>query len=271
MTFNFINADWPAPKCIVAGTTTKQGGNSNRPYDGFNLATHVGDDYNTVVSNRLLLQSELDLPAEPIWLNQVHGTTVLSFTEIANSDFNPGSNLGSNQGFTAAESNCADAIVSFEQNTVCAVLTADCLPLLVTDLHGTRVAAIHAGWRGLRDGIIERTIATLNCDSEKLLVWIGPAISRAVFEVDDTVRDEFITIDLSAESAFSNDYKNNQIGHWLMDLVVLAKQRLLSCAIPENAIYGGNHCSYLEQDLFYSYRRNAITGRMASLIYIRNI
>ncbi len=259
MTFDFINADWPAPKCIVAGTTTKQGGNSQQPHASFNLASHVGDDYESVVSNRLLLQSKLDLPVEPVWLNQVHGTTVVNFAELVN----PYSKT--------AENNCADAIISFEDNTVCAVLTADCLPVLVTDLLGSRVAAIHAGWRGLRDGIIERTIAALNCDPKKLLVWIGPAISRAVFEVDDAVRDEFIKIEVNAKTAFSNDYKENQTGHWLMDLVALAKQRLTSCGIQHDTIYGGNHCSYLETDLFYSYRREATTGRMASLIYIRNI
>jgi YfiH family protein len=252
MTINFINADWPAPECIFAGTTTRPGGNSISPFDSFNLASHVNDDLKMVVKNRKLLVTELDLPHEPIWLNQIHSTTVLDYNKLNS---------------TNNEENCADAIISFDTNKICAVLTADCVPVLITDTMGSRVAAIHAGWRGLRDGIIEKTIIALDLTPEKLLVWIGPAISSSVFEVDDNVRNEFIHKDKTAVKA----YKQSRLGHWYMDLVMLVKQRLNKLNISNNAIYGGNHCSYLENDLFYSYRRNNVTGRMASLIYIRNL
>jgi len=248
MTIDFIKASWPAPRGIIAGTTTKQGGCSIPPYDSFNLATHVDDDFDLVLHNRKLLVSEFQLPNEPKWLNQVHGTTIVDCANLKSSQLN------------------ADAMISFEKNTVCAVLTADCLPLLVTDVSGSRVAAIHAGWRGLRDGIIEKTLEKLNCSGDKLLVWIGPAISCEVFEVDDAVRDEFIILDSAAKAAFIQ----SRDGHWMMDLVLLAKQRIMEFGIKNKAIYGGDHCSYLEQNLFYSYRRNNVTGRMASLIYIGN-
>ncbi|MFV2060042.1 MAG: peptidoglycan editing factor PgeF [Gammaproteobacteria bacterium] len=250
MIIDFLKADWPAPECIIAGTTTRHGGHSLAPYDSFNLATHVGDDREAVANNRKLLVSELDLPDEPIWLNQVHSTTAVNSDDLLLSG-NPES--------------CADAIFSFDKNKICAVLTADCVPILITDSIGSRVAAIHAGWRGLRDGIIEKTLSQLNCNAENLLVWIGPAISSEVFEVDDNVRDEFIKIDEAA----ANAYKPSRAGHWLMDLVLLVKQRLNILGVSDNAIFGGDRCSYLENDLFYSYRRNSATGRMASLIYIR--
>jgi len=250
MKIDFLKADWPAPDCIFAGTTTRTGGFSLEPFDSFNLASHVTDDINSVVCNRTRLVSELGLPHEPIWLEQVHGTTVVNFKELMTS---------------INQKSCADAVFSFDGNNICTVLTADCIPLLVTDTIGSRVAAIHAGWRGLRDGIIEKTIATLNCEPEKLLIWIGPAISSKVFEVDNKIREEFVRFDSTAKSAFSQ----SRLGHWMMDLVLLSKQRLIHCGINSNAIYGGNHCSYLEHELFYSYRRNKITGRMASLIYIR--
>ncbi len=251
MAISLIKADWPASKCIIAGTTTRQGGYSSAPYDSFNLATHVGDDLDAVEKNRKLLVSELKLPEEPVWLNQVHGTSVFQSNEVTSSN---------NKQY------CADAIISFEANKICAVLTADCVPILITDIMGSRVAAIHAGWRGLRDGIIEKTVSQLNCDAEKLLVWIGPAISGEVFEVDEVVRDEFVKIDKTAIKA----YTQSRPGHWLMDLVMLVKQRLNKSGIHDSAVFGGNHWSYLEDDLFYSYRRNSTTGRMASLIYICN-
>ncbi len=252
MTFNFITADWPAPENIVAGTTSKSGGFSAEPYDSLNLASHVGDNISDVLKNRDLLMTELELPHEPIWLNQVHGTKVVDFSEIENN---------------AKLEHCADAVISFESNTVCSVLTADCLPLLMTDTSGSRVAAIHAGWRGLRDGIIEQTVSSLNCDPAILMVWLGPAISAAVFEVDNAVLNEFVSIDGNAASAFlpSRD------GHWMMNLVLLAKQRLTKNGVNDKAIYGGHYCSFTDSKLFYSYRRENKTGRMASLIYSRNI
>ncbi len=256
MNINFLNADWPAPECIFAGNTTRQGGKSTAPYDSFNLASHVGDDIRDVVSNRNLLVSELELPHEPEWLDQVHGTTVINFTDVNSNDMLSSGN----------EKYCADAVISFENNKICAVLTADCLPLLITDTIGSRVAAIHAGWRGLRDGIIEKTLSRLNCSPEKLLVWIGPAISSAAYEVENELRNEFVKLESTTAIAFTQ----SSPGHWKMDLVLLAKQRLKKYGVNSNAIFGGEHCSYLDNEIFYSYRRENVTGRMASLIYIRN-
>jgi len=260
MKINFIKANWPAPSCIVAGTTTRQGGYSQAPFTSFNLASHVGDDSDIVIRNRSLLESELDLPQPPRWLNQTHSNNVINVSSFE-------TKFSDKQLLT---DNCADAAISFKANTICAVLTADCVPILVTDSIGSCIAAIHAGWRGLRDGIIEKTISKLNFDSnscsQKLLVWIGPAISRTAFEVDDQVRDEFVSLDSAAKVA----YTPSRPGHWLMDLVSLVKLRLNNCGIPDNAIFGGDYCSYSDSDLFYSYRRDKSTGRMASLIYFRH-
>lgn len=241
MTVNWLQADWPAPDFIKAGTTLRQGGASETPYDGFNLATHVGDELAAVKQNRAKLN--MDLATAPQWLEQVHSTkaVLLPSEEIIPK---------------------ADAAYTSEKNIVCAVMTADCLPLLITDQQGSCVAAIHAGWRGLCDGIIEETIKQLPVEPESLLVWLGPAIGADVYEVGEEVYDAFTKAEPEAKQAFT-DVSD---GHWLFDIYRLAKLRLNKMGVTP--IYGGDHCTLSEEDRFFSYRRDNVTGRMASLIWI---
>lgn len=240
----FIRADWPAPTHIIAGCSTRLGGFSQPPFDSLNLATHVGDNALLVDKNRQQLFEFLNMPPQILWLQQVHGT------EVCSADDN------------STDSACADAIISQQAQRVCLVLTADCLPLLVCNTSGSCVAAIHAGWRGLLNGIIEKTIKKCHCDPASLLVWMGPAISAQVYEVGDEIRTAFIQQNAIAEQAFTVSRPQ----HWLMDLILLASQRLHHIGVT--AIYGGEFCSYREHNKFFSYRRDGTTGRMASLIWI---
>lgn len=238
---NWIEADWPAPGFIKAGTTTRQGGVSHAPYESFNLATHVGDDPAAVMQNR----AELSLPADPQWLEQVHSTeAVLLPSEEHNLK--------------------ADASFTTSKNIVCAVMTADCLPLLITDQKGSCVAAIHAGWRGLCNGIVEATINKLPVAADQLLVWLGPAIGPDVYEVGQEVYDAFTSKSEEARQAFVPVSE----GHWLFDIYHLARMRLNKLGVMQ--IFGGDHCTFTEKEYFFSYRRDGITGRMASLIWIDN-
>lgn len=237
-----IIPNWPAPLNVKAVVTTRQGGVSPAPYESLNLGTHVGDEHAGVARNRVLLKEAAKLPADPHWLQQVHGC------RVAQCD---------SEGLPVA----ADASTTMVPGRVCAVLTADCLPLLICNRRGTRVAAVHAGWRGLASGIIEATLARFEPDDE-LLVWLGPAIGPTAFEVGGEVRDAFLTVDPLAEAGF----KSNRPGHWLADLYFLARRRL---ALPSVAyIGGGDHCTLSDSNRFFSYRRDGITGRMASLIWL---
>ena len=225
--------------------TLRAGGNSQGKYNSFNLATHVNDDIDLVNSNRELLDQFL--PSSPHWLNQTHGVDVI---ELPPATFN------------------ADASYTRDKNTVCVVQTADCLPLLVTNKKGTIVAAIHAGWRGLLNGVIENTIHKMNMSPNELLVWLGPAISQKHFEVGADVKNGFCEKDQEAEKAFRaiSDQK------WLADIYHLAKLRLKASGVTE--IYGGsvtdNYCTFANEADYFSYRRDGETGRMASLIWIES-
>lgn len=237
-----IIPDWPAPSWIKAATTTRQGGFSNPPFNSLNLGLFVGDNADSVAQNHQLIKSSLGLTKEPLWLKQVHGTRVIAAN--ASSDL------------------VADAIYSHEPQVVCAVQTADCLPLLVCNRTRYCVAAIHAGWKGLAAGIIENSIQALDCPTADLLVWLGPAIGPQAFVVGEEVTNAFIEKDPKAQKAFKRvDHK-----HWLANLYLLAKQRLHSLGI--NAIYGGKYCTYTNKEQFFSFRRDKVTGRMASLIWV---
>lgn len=236
---NWIEADWPAPACIKAGTTLRQGGVSKAPYASFNLATHVGDDIACVKKNR----SFLILPNQPQWLEQTHTTDAV----LLPADVNIPN---------------ADASYTLTKNVVCAVMTADCLPLLISDKEGSCVAAIHAGWRGLCNGIIETTISKLPVAPDSLLVWLGPAIGSNVYEVGKEVYDAFTQKYEEARQAFTA----TTVGHWLFDIYWLARFRLNQIGVKH--IYGGDHCTFSEEENFFSYRRDGVTGRMASMIWI---
>ena len=244
---------WPVPANVKALSTTRSGGVSQDHYAGLNLALHVNDDSALVWQNRQALVQIAGLPSAPAWLEQVHSTTVLELT-----DLDQVSDVA-----LVSDAPIADASVSHCRERVCVVMTADCLPLLVCDKAGTQVAAIHAGWRGLLDGIIEQTLAQLSAAEGELLVWLGPAISQTHFQVGDEVRAAFVAHDSQAETAFVADGER-----WLADLYLLARQRLQALGVASQNIYGGDYCTYTQVELFYSYRRASQTGRQASLIYL---
>jgi hypothetical protein len=240
---DWIVPDWPAPACVHAVTTTRQGGVSVGAFSSMNPAGHVGDAPEAVAANRARLQQLLALPAAPAWLQQVHGTTVVDAVSA------PGSAQ-------------ADAACACRPGVICAVLTADCLPLLLCDREGKCVAAVHAGWRGLAAGIIEQAVHSLQRTGADLLAWLGPAISQAAYRVGDEVRDTFMAHDRRAAAAFTAAAG----GGWQADLYRLARQRLQDCGVAD--VYGGGFCSYGEPARFFSYRRDGTCGRMASLIWL---
>lgn len=236
-----IHPDWPAPATVGACTTTRVGGVSSGPWQGLNLGAHVDDLAADVAQNRALLVQQLGLPAEPAWLDQVHGTRV----------HRPGD-----------ADTCADACFEDRPGGICAVLTADCLPVLFCNTAGKRVAAAHAGWRGLLGGVLEQTVTAFDDPPQDLLAWLGPAIGPAAFEVGDEVRDAF----LADTAAAARCFEAHGAGHWLADLYGLARLRLARLGI--GSVSGGGLCTFSDARRFYSYRRDGITGRMATLIWL---
>jgi YfiH family protein len=228
---DFIIPDWPAPAKVRALVTTRAHGN---------LADHVDFEKSAVAARRAALCQLL--PAEPLWLTQVHGNRCVAVDEAT----------------TGVE---ADASLARTAGHVCAVLTADCLPILFCDEAGSVVAAAHAGWRGLLGGVIESTVTAMAVPPQRLMAWLGPAIGPAAFEVGEEVRIAFVANDPDAFSAFTA----RPNGKWLCDLYALARQRLGRLGVTR--VFGGGRCTYTEADLFYSYRRERDTGRMASLIW----
>ena len=244
MTDHCLIPDWNAPATVQALSTTRRGGCSAAPYVSLNLGQHVGDDPLTVAANRQRLrQGDWALPADPLWLRQVHGTQVVALEE-----------------FRAATD--ADACIAHTRDLVCAVLSADCMPLLLCDDTGSVVGAVHAGWRGLAAGVIEACVAAMAVAPARLLVWLGPAIGPRVYEVGDEVRAVFCARDAAAELAFVP----SPPGKWLCDLYLLARQRLVALGVER--ISGGEFCTYSDVTRFYSYRRDGVTGRMASCIWL---
>ena len=244
---DFIYPDWPAPAHVKSVMTTRKGGVSRTTFDSMNLGTHVDDSSEAVTQNRAILKQKLALPNEPLWLNQIHGTTVAQHN-------------------TDKQGCDADAVVSHQANEVCAIMTADCLPVLFCNREGTVVAGAHAGWRGLQSGVLETTIASMQCETDEILVWLGAAIGPANFEVGDEVREAFVSVHEISATAFIRNPNNGK--KWLADLYQLAKIHLETSGVVVENIYGGGRCTYQESDLFYSYRRESRTGRMASLIWL---
>ncbi|MGH8479698.1 MAG: peptidoglycan editing factor PgeF [Gammaproteobacteria bacterium] len=240
----FVLPEWPAPETIGALTTTRQGGHRLGPYGAFNLALHVGDEPRVVLANRGALVSRLGLSRSPRWLDQVHGARVI---DAADASADPE----------------ADGAWTSVLGVACAVLTADCLPILLCDRAGTRVAALHCGWRGIAKGVIAAGIAALDHPPDGLLAWLGPAIGAGCYEVDGPVRDAFIGSSADLAEAFSP----SRPGHSYLDLHRAARVSLGRLGV--RAVYGGGYCTYGEPDRFFSHRRDGTTGRMASLIWIR--
>jgi hypothetical protein len=241
-----VHANWPAPARVRAVATTRLGGVSVGPYASRNLGDHVNDDPSAVRRNRELLRAELALPGSPAWLQQVHGTGVV-------------------EAIVAGNRVTADASWTSTTGVVCAVLTADCLPVLFCNREGTHVAAAHAGWRGLAAGVLESTVArlaTAGAQPDSLLAWLGPAIGPASYEVGADVRDAFLRADPAAEAAF----RPSRPGHWLLDLYAAARRRLHRAGVM--TVTGGDHCTWVERDRFFSHRRDGVTGRQATLIWL---
>lgn len=242
---SLIYPDWPAPATVRALTSTRIGGVSLPPYDSFNLALHVGDQPQHVAHNRSLLAQQLGLFDDPRWLTQVHGTALLDLDQIE----------GGNE---------ADGSFSRLPNMVCAVMTADCLPVLMCSTAGDRVAALHAGWRGLAEGILRKGVEAMAVENSQLLVWLGPAIGPKSFEVGEDVYQAFVTQFNGAKKAFAPAGP----GHWYADLYLLARMQLHALGVDQ--VFGGDFCTHTDEQRFYSYRRDGTTGRMASLIWLQN-
>jgi len=241
----YITPDWPAPSRVRALTTTRVGGTSVGPYASLNLGDHVNDDPDRVLRNRALLREACGLPAEPLWLRQVHGTEVVDALKAM-----PGVE--------------ADGAHTDTAGVVLAVLTADCLPVFLCDRRGAKVALLHAGWRGLSAGVIENGVRALDMPRSGLLAWLGPAIGPESYEVGDEVRAAFVGNDFGTADAF----RERAPGRWHADLYTLARRRLNVLGV--DAVYGGGSCTFRDAARFYSFRREPQTGRMASLIWIDN-
>ncbi len=240
--------DWPeAPPNVRALSTRRAGGVSRDAYASFNLAHHVGDDPVAVEANRAILRHAADLPAEPLWLSQVHGIDVVEHGTSVPSSTPPR----------------ADAAVAFEPRRVCVVMTADCLPVVLVDRAGTRVGIAHAGWRGLVGGVLEATVAALRCAPHEVVAWLGPAIAQGAFEVGVEVRDAFV----EKHPAHASAFVPNAGGRLQADLYALARQTLAHVGVT--CVSGGGRCTSAEPEAFYSFRRDGgRTGRMATLAWL---
>jgi len=246
---DFLRPDWPAPARVRAAMTTRGGGVSQLAFHSLNLGTS-GDDPAHVAENRRRLREALQLPSEPVWLKQVHGTRVVRL---------PGGDEGATQG----EPPEADASYTTEPGVVCAVQAADCLPVLFCDDAGQVVAAAHAGWRGLAAGVLEATVRALPAKPANLMAWLGAAIGPHSFEVGAEVREAFVGADPAAAAAFK---PRPAEGKFLADLYLLARQRLASAGVRR--VSGGGHDTVRERARFFSYRRDGRCGRMAALAWL---
>lgn len=240
-----LKHDWPVPDNVGIAMTDRHGGISTSPFASLNLGLHVGDDPQHVLANRAWLTQDLALPAEPTWLNQVHGTAVVDVQAL------PGQVIPS-----------ADASYCNQFGYVCAVMTADCLPILLCDQQGTEVAAVHAGWRGLCDGVIEQALTKFTAATSNLMAYIGPAIGPTAFEVGSEVREAFISKHPQSANYFVAHHTR-----YLADLVGLAKLRLSLAGVSHT--FSADVCTFFDNN-YFSYRRDKQTGRMASLIWLKS-
>lgn len=241
---DLIEPEWAAPASVRACSTTRRGGLSQAPYDSFNLGQHVGDDDRHVSGNRELLESSLGLPQSPSWIRQTHSTRAVILEQ--------------------EDSREADAAITRQVGLVAVVMTADCLPILLCNRDGTEVAALHAGWRGLQAGIIDAALSRMESDGSELMAWIGPGISQQHFEVGDEVYAAYVESIADCDRRF---VAHGQ-GHWLCDLGGIAEDVLTGLGVP--VVVRDPGCTYRDRDRFFSYRRDGITGRMASMIWIHS-
>jgi len=242
MQADFIRPDWPAPKNVRSLSTMRNGGASAGPYASLNLGEHVGDDPKAVAANRARLQQSLG-GAMPRWLRQVHGVRV---TQDGDTTHAP-----------------ADAAVTSRRDVACTIMTADCLPVIFCDKAGTRVAAAHAGWRGLSAGVLEASLKSMDVPRSDVLAWMGPAIGPKAYEVGDEVRQAFVAHSAEAAEAFA---PGRAAGKWWCDLYMLARQRLEAAGVQ--SIHGGGFCTFTDKERFFSFRRDGECGRMATLVWL---
>jgi YfiH family protein len=249
-----ITPEWPAPPWVRAAFTSRTGGISVAPYDSLNLGARIGDSPEAVAENRRRVREKLGLPAEPVWLEQVHGVEVVELGAVGDA--------AAGRRDSRDRPPTADASVAHGAGQVCAIRVADCMPVLFAARDGSVVGAAHAGWRGLAGGVLEATIGRLGVGAGELIAWMGPAIGPKHFEVGEDVRAVFTATDAGAASAFVA----NARGRWQCDLYALARRRL--SALGVRGIYGGGWCTFAEASRFFSYRRDGQCGRMAALIWI---
>lgn len=251
---SLITPDWPVPARVRCAFTLRSGGVSVAPYDSLNVGAHVGDAAEAVRENRRRVKEYLRLPADPVWLQQVHGIDVVDLDGLAGDPLPPAA--------SAVRTIRADAAVTHVGRRVCVIQIADCMPVLFAARDGSSVGAAHAGWRGLAGGVLEQTVQALGVPTSHLIAWMGPAISQPHFEVGDDVRTAFITGDPGAAAAFVT----NMRGRWQCDLYALARRRLTALGVRE--VFGGGWCTYADTARFFSFRRDGQCGRMAALIWL---
>lgn len=276
MSAALLPADWPAPKTVRAFTTLRHdAGMSAPPFDRFNLGNARaadGDDPEVVERNRAELIHRFGLPSRPRWLKQVHGTTVQIFNHPDHSDdrfdrpYRPPDANATSADLRNPQEPEADAAVTATRGAVLAILTADCLPVLLCAEDGSEVAAAHAGWRGLAGGVLEASIAAVRTPPDKLIAWLGPAAGPQQYEVGIEVYDAFVSRDRAAGAAFASTRPD----HWHVDLYALARRRLQAAGLDARRIHGGDLCTISDPQRFYSHRRDRRTGRMASLIWMES-
>jgi len=251
-----LRADWPVPPGVQAFTTLRHGaGVSRPPFDSFNMGMRCGDDAAAVMANRRELVEHCALPSEPHWLRQVHGVNVVRFNDAA---------VSASTVASTDEEVAADAAVTSTPGTVLAILTADCLPVVLAARDGSEVAAAHAGWRGLADGVLEATVAAMTTPAHDAVAWLGPAAGPDAYEIGEDVFEAFVPRDPRAAAAFVP----TRPGHWRVDLYALAKLRLVDAGISVGSIHGGGLCTISEPSRFFSHRRDQRSGRMATLAWI---
>jgi YfiH family protein len=243
---DMIIPNWPAPSNVKAFASTRAGGFSIGPYQGLNLGAHVGDDIHVVEKNRQWLFEHSAMPSHPVWLNQTHSTLITQVDKPSDKVLD------------------CDGVFTQSHGVVCSAMTADCLPILLTNLSGTQIAAVHAGWRGLANGIVENALAKFSNVSD-VMAWIGPAIGANAFEVGKDVLDAFSKFDEQAGQAFVAQGTPDK---WLADMNILVTQRLNKAGVEQ--VYYSDLCTFSDDKRFYSYRRDGMTGRQASFIWLES-
>ena len=259
-----IVPEWPAPDRVRCAFTLRAGGVSVAPYDSLNVGAHVGDTAEAVGENRRRVREYLPLPAEPVWLLQVHGSDVVDLDGLEDAPSPSSSDAPGlpDIGCVMAASPRADASLTRVEGRVCVIQVADCMPVLFAARDGSVVGAAHAGWRGLAGGVLEQTVRASGVPPADLLAWLGPTISQQHFEVGDDVRTAFVSGDPGAAAAFVT----NTRGRWQCDLYTLARQRLAALGVRD--VFGGGWCTYGDAARFFSFRRDGQCGRMAALIWL---